>query len=61
MLRHNLLLFYRNLKRFKNAFLINLVGLATGLACFLFCRGRFGSRADCLIDSELAGNSGRGG
>jgi len=35
MLRHNLLLFYRNFKRFKNAFLINLVGLATGLACFL--------------------------
>ena len=35
MLRHNLLLFYRNLKRFRNAFLINLVGLATGLACFL--------------------------
>ena len=36
MLKHNLLIIYRNIKRHKNAFLINLVGLSTGLACFLF-------------------------
>src|SRR4051812_8928104 len=35
MLRHNLLLIYRNFKRFKNSFFINLIGLSTGLACVL--------------------------
>lgn len=35
MFRHNLLLIYRNFKRFKNTFFINLVGLSTGLACVL--------------------------
>ena len=35
MLRHNLLLIYRNFKRFKSSFFINLVGLSTGLACVL--------------------------
>jgi putative ABC transport system permease protein len=35
MLRHNLLLIYRNFKRFKGTFLINLVGLSTGLSCTL--------------------------
>jgi putative ABC transport system permease protein len=33
MLRHNLLLFFRNFKRNKNSFIINLLGLSTGLAC----------------------------
>jgi putative ABC transport system permease protein len=33
MLRHNFLLTYRNFKRYKSSFLINLVGLSTGLAC----------------------------
>ena len=33
MLRHNLLLIYRNFKRFKSTFFINLIGLSTGLAC----------------------------
>ena len=32
MFRHNLLLTYRNFKRFKSSFLINLIGLSTGLA-----------------------------
>ena len=35
MFRHNLLLIYRNFKRFKSAFFINLMGLSTGLACTL--------------------------
>ncbi len=32
MFRHNLLLTYRNFKRFKSSFFINLIGLSTGLA-----------------------------
>jgi putative ABC transport system permease protein len=35
MLRHNFLLIYRNFKRFKSTFFINLIGLSTGLACTL--------------------------
>ncbi len=35
MLRHNLLLIYRNFRRFKSTFFINLIGLSTGLACAL--------------------------
>jgi ABC-type antimicrobial peptide transport system permease subunit len=35
MLRWSILLFYRNLKRNKTSFFINLVGLSTGLACAL--------------------------
>ena len=35
MLRHNLLIIYRGLSRFKRTFMINLVGLSTGLACTL--------------------------
>ena len=35
MLRHNLILIYRNFKRFKTTFFINLIGLSTGLACTL--------------------------
>ena len=33
MLKHTFLLILRNFKRFKGTFLINLVGLSTGLAC----------------------------
>lgn len=33
MLHHSLLLIYRNFKRFRTTFLINLAGLSTGLAC----------------------------
>ncbi len=33
MFRHNLLLIYRNFRRFKSTFFINLIGLFTGLAC----------------------------
>lgn len=35
MLRHNLLIAYRNFLRYKSSFLINLIGLSTGLACVL--------------------------
>lgn len=35
MFKHNLLLIFRNFKRFKSAFFINLIGLSTGLACAL--------------------------
>src|SRR6185369_1398993 len=35
MLKHNLILVYRNFLRFKGAFFINLIGLSTGLACVL--------------------------
>src|SRR5690242_8184731 len=35
MFKHNLMLIIRNFKRFKSTFLINLVGLTTGLACTL--------------------------
>jgi len=33
--RHNMLLAYRNFRRYKSTFLINLTGLSTGLACAL--------------------------
>ena len=35
MLKHNLILIYRNFLRAKGFFMINLVGLSTGLACTL--------------------------
>ncbi len=35
MIRHNFLIIYRNFKRFKSSFFINLIGLSTGLACAL--------------------------
>ncbi|MBX2842827.1 MAG: ABC transporter permease [Flammeovirgaceae bacterium] len=36
MFQHYLLLAFRNFKRFKSSFFINLIGLSTGLACTLF-------------------------
>lgn len=35
MLRHNLLLSFRNFKKYKASFFINVAGLSTGLACVL--------------------------
>ncbi|MGC3945630.1 MAG: ABC transporter permease [Chryseolinea sp.] len=35
MLRHNLLIIFRSLRRFRMTFVINLLGLSTGLACAL--------------------------
>src|SRR5258706_4387449 len=35
MVRHYLLITYRNFLRFKSSFFINLIGLSTGLACVL--------------------------
>lgn len=35
MIRHTILLIYRNFRRFKTTFFINLAGLSTGLACAL--------------------------
>lgn len=35
MLRHTLLLIYRNATRFRSTFLINVIGLSSGLACTL--------------------------
>ena len=35
MLRHNLIIAYRNFLRYKSSFFINLIGLSTGLACVL--------------------------
>lgn len=35
MFKHNLLLTFRNFRRFKSSFFINLIGLSTGLACTL--------------------------
>src|SRR3954463_6860716 len=33
MFRHNILLALRNFGRYKSSFIINLIGLSTGLAC----------------------------
>ncbi len=35
IIRHTLLLAFRNFRKYKSAFLINLIGLSTGLACTL--------------------------
>ncbi len=35
MLKHNILVIFRNFKRYKGTFFINLIGLSTGLACAL--------------------------
>lgn len=45
MFRHNLLIIYRSFKRFKSAFIINLLGLSTGLASALLIY--------LWVDSEL--------
>ncbi len=36
MLKHNLLIIFRNFRRHKSTFLINLIGLSIGIACALF-------------------------
>ena len=36
MLKLHLLIVYRNLRKFRGSFLINLIGLSSGLACTLF-------------------------
>ena len=36
MFKHHLLITFRNVKKFKGSFLINLIGLSSGLACTLF-------------------------
>ena len=35
MFKHNLLINFRNFKKYKSTFLINLIGLSTGIACAL--------------------------
>ncbi|NAS31879.1 FtsX-like permease family protein [Flavobacteriaceae bacterium R38] len=35
MLKHNLIIFLRNIKKYKSTFVINLIGLSSGLACVL--------------------------
>lgn len=35
MLKHNIVLFFRNIQKNKSTFLINIIGLSTGLACVL--------------------------
>jgi len=35
MIKYNLVLFFRNIKKYKSTFLINLIGMSTGLACAL--------------------------
>src|SRR6478609_2207214 len=35
MLKHSFLLIYRNFKRFKSTFMINLIGLTSALTCTL--------------------------
>lgn len=35
MFKHNMLITFRNFRRYKGSFLINLIGLSTGLACVL--------------------------
>lgn len=46
MLKHHLLLAFRNFKRNKTSFFINLIGLSTGLACVLLIY--------LWVDSELS-------
>jgi len=48
MLQHNLILTFRSYMRYKSAFFINLLGLATGLACTLLIY--------LWVDSELQVN-----
>ena len=57
MLRHHLLIIYRNFKKFKSTFFINLIGLSTGLACalliFLWVRDELGVDKFHEKDSRL--------
>ena len=46
MLRHNILIAFRNFRRFKGTFFINLTGLSTGLACAILIF--------LWVDSEIA-------
>jgi putative ABC transport system permease protein len=57
MLKHNLLLLYRNFIRAKSYFLINLIGLSTGLACtlliYLWVRDEFRMNQFHAKDAQL--------
>jgi putative ABC transport system permease protein len=57
MLKHNLLLIYRNFLRAKGFFFINLIGLATGLVCtlliYLWVRDEMNMNAFHAKDSQL--------
>ena len=57
MLRHYLLLIYRNFLRAKSYFLINMAGLSTGLACtlliYLWVRDEFGVNKFHEKDAQL--------
>jgi predicted permease len=57
MLKHNLILIYRNFLRAKGFFLINLIGLSTGLACtlliYLWVRDEIGKDKFNVNDSRL--------
>ncbi|TMU55206.1 ABC transporter permease [Flagellimonas algicola] len=35
MIKHNIIVFFRSIKRSKSSFLINMIGLSTGMACTL--------------------------
>jgi putative ABC transport system permease protein len=69
MFRHNLLLIYRNFKRYKASFFINLIGLSTGLTCsiliFLWVQNelnydRFNVHADNIyrVTASIRGEKG---
>lgn len=57
MLKHYLLIIYRNFLRSKSYFLINLIGLSTGLACtlliYLWVRDEFGMNKFHQKDARL--------
>src|SRR3990170_4270964 len=57
MFKHNLLLLYRNFIRVKSYFLINLIGLSTGLACtlliYLWVRDEFRMNQFHAKDAQL--------
>ncbi|NQX41134.1 ABC-type transport system, involved in lipoprotein release, permease component [Pedobacter steynii] len=56
MFQHHLLLIYRNFKRYKSSFLINLFGLSAGLCCALMI---YLWVADELAMDKFHANSGR--
>ena len=57
MLRHNLILTFRSFQRYKSTFLINLIGLSSGLACalliFLWVQDELSVDAFHAKDSQL--------